>query len=160
MLELVVFYNSYMMYNRIQIEKDSISAGIMEQVTEVVTTQQETVLSYWFWVALLEFVIIILFIYKTRKKNKILDFSDVSKDKVKSAKTVDVDMANLMNSISGAKPLYKSLSRLCHPDRFINTDKQTIAENIFQQISNNKRNYKMLIELKERAIKELEIKIK
>jgi hypothetical protein len=148
------------MYNRIQIEKDSISAGIIEQVTEVVTTQQETVLSYWFWVALLEFVIIILFIYKTRKKNKILDFSDVSKDKVKSAKTADVDMANLMNSISGAKPLYKSLSRLCHPDRFINTDKQTIAENIFQEISNNKRNYKMLVELKERAIKELEIKIK
>jgi curved DNA-binding protein CbpA len=70
----------------------------------------------------------------------------------------NADMKNLVNSIAKSRELYKELSRQCHPDRFVNTDLQPTAEDIFQEISRNKRNYKILLALKERAIEKLNIK--
>ncbi|MCH3884774.1 hypothetical protein [Tenacibaculum aquimarinum] len=69
-------------------------------------------------------------------------------------------MDALMNNINSSKLLYKELSRVCHPDRFVNSDKQKIAEEIFKNISKNKRKFKELEILKERAINELKIKFK
>ena len=69
-------------------------------------------------------------------------------------------MVNLMNSINGSKDLYKQLSRICHPNRYINSDKRQVTEEIFQEISKNKRDYKKLSELKQRAITELNINLK
>jgi len=116
--------------------------------------------SLWFWVALVEFIIIIILLLKFRKKENNLKFGDLSKDKIRNAKKSDIDMGNLMNSINGSKDLYKELSRNCHPDRFVKTDKQEIAEKIFQEISKYKRDFNKLNELKQRAINELNIKFK
>jgi curved DNA-binding protein CbpA len=69
-------------------------------------------------------------------------------------------MNSLMDSINGSKDLYKELSRVCHPDRFTNSDKQKNAEEIFQEISKNKRDFNKLSELKKRVIAELNINLK
>ena len=131
-------------------------------VREAIVNSETTSFSVWFWIALAELLIIIfLFLrLRLRKKNNNLKFGDVTKDKMRDAKKSDIDMNNLMNSINGSKELYKKLSRSCHPDRFINSDKQKIAEDIFQEISKNKRDFKILTELKEKAIIELNIKFK
>jgi hypothetical protein len=114
--------------------------------------------SIWFWISIIELIIIIYLLIKISKKKDNLAFSDISKEKLKEAQKTNVDMENLMNSINGSKELYKELSRLCHPDKFVNTDKQLIADKIFQEISKNKRNYNKLIELKQTAINDLNIK--
>lgn len=137
----------------LQVKTDSV-------VAETVSNADSTTISIWFWVAIIEFVIIVFLFFKLKKKGKDLKFGNISKDKLHNAKKIDVDMDNLMNSINGSKDLYKELSRTCHPDRFINSDKQKLAEEIFQEISKHKRNFKRLTELKERAIIELNINFK
>jgi len=137
----------------LQIKADSV-------VTETISNTDATTFSMWLWVALIEFFIIVFLFLKLKKKGNDLKFGDLSKDKMRNAKKSDVDMDNLMNSINGSKDLYKELSRTCHPDRFINSDKQKLAEEIFQDISKHKRDFKKLTELKERAITELNINFK
>jgi uncharacterized protein YozE (UPF0346 family) len=138
----------------LQVKADSVV------VAETISNTDSTTFSIWFWVAIIEFVIIVFLVLKLKKKGKDLKFGDLSKDKMRDAKKADVDMDNLMNSINGSKDLYKELSRTCHPDRFINSDKQKLAEEIFQDISKHKRDFKKLTELKERAITELNINFK
>jgi hypothetical protein len=126
-------------------------------VAETISNTDSATLSMWLWVALIEFTFIIFLLFRLNKKGKDLKFGDLPKGKMKDVKKYEVDMDNLMNSINGSKDLYKELSRTCHPDRFINSDKQKLAEEIFQEISNHKRDFKKLTELKERAIAELNI---
>ena len=114
--------------------------------------------SFWFWVALLEFVII-LYLFRRKRKMKNLSFEGIAKEKIKVAQSTEIDMDNLINSISSSKELYKKLIKVCHPDKFVNTDKQILAEKISQEISKNKRNFKVLNQLKLRAEKELKIHI-
>lgn len=118
--------------------------------------------SVWFWVALIELLIILVLLLiiriKIRSKRRIA-YDDLDKRKLKKKlSNSSVDMNNLMRSINESKELYKQLSRLCHPDRFVNTDKDEIANIIFQEISKNKRNFDKLNELKQKAINELGIK--
>lgn len=89
-------------------------------------------------------------IYKRRKYLK-------QKEKLKS--DVSVDMDNLMASSFQAKALYDKLKVKCHPDRFLDEQKRAIATEIAQEMNENKYDYKKLCELKERAEKELNIKI-
>jgi hypothetical protein len=114
----------------------------------------------WFWIALIELLIIFYLIFISKKKKSELAFGDLSKKKIRNSKKSEIDMSNVMNSINGSKTLYKELSRSCHPDRFVNSDKQLIAEEIFQDITKHKRDFKKLTELKERAIIELNINFK
>ena len=113
--------------------------------------------STWFWLSIVEFTVIIFLLIRLRKKKTELAFSDLPKDKMKNAKSSAIDMDNLMNSINGSRDLYKELSKACHPDKFVNTEKQKIAEDIFQDISKDKRNFEKLLALKERAKNELNI---
>jgi len=113
--------------------------------------------STWFWLSIVEFIFIIFLLIKLKKKKTELAFSDLPKDKMKTAKSSNIDMDNLMNSINGSRDLYKELSKACHPDKFVNTEKQKIAEDIFQDISKDKRNFEKLLVLKERAKNELNI---
>jgi len=137
----------------LQVKTDSV-------VAEKISNSDSTSFSIWLWIALIEFAIIAFLLYKLNKKGNDLKFGDLSKDKMRNAKKSEVDMENLMNSINGSKDLYKKLSRTCHPDRFINSDKQELAEEIFQDISKYKRDFKKLTELKERAVTELNINFK
>jgi len=113
--------------------------------------------STWFWISIVEFAVIIFLLLRLKKKKTELAFSDLPKDKMKNAKSSSIDMDNLMNSINGSRDLYKELSKACHPDKFVNTEKQKIAEDIFQDISKDKRNFEKLLAHKERAKNELNI---
>jgi len=113
-------------------------------------------ISIWFWIAVIEFILIVWLLLKLQKQNrKNLDLFDVKKSDLK--KSGDIDMPNLMDSIFLARELYKELSRKCHPDRFINTPEYEIAEDLFQRISSNKRNYGQLKFLKEEAKNKLKL---
>lgn len=129
-------------------------------IAETIPNTDSSLFSIWFLIAIVELVIIVFLLFRLRKKRNNLKFGDLPKSKLRNAKKYDVDMNNLMNSINGSKDLYKELSRTCHPDRFINSDKHKNAEEIFQDISKNKRDFKKLTELKERAINELNINFK
>ena len=115
--------------------------------------------SFWFWVALAESILIIFLILKCLKRKYSLPFSDVTKTEFQNEKgSGEIDMSGLMDSIHGARDLYKELITKCHPTRFVNSPKQKLAEEISQEITLNKRNYKKLLALKDRAIKELNLK--
>lgn len=116
--------------------------------------------SIWIWLALIEFLIILFLIFKLKRVNNNLAFNDVTKKDIKKSQKTDIDMDNLMNSINGSRDLYKTLSKKCHPDRFVNTEQQGLAEKIFQEISKNKRDFGKLNELKSKAEKELNINFK
>ena len=113
--------------------------------------------SVFFWISILEFIVIIFLVVRFKSKRNKLDFSDLERDTVTSAKSKKIDMNNLMNSINSSRDLYKELSRKCHPDRFINDPKQKIAEEIFQEISRYERNFDKLNLIKTRAINELNV---
>lgn len=134
----------------LQINSDSLAIA-------TTSTSNGFISSTWFWLSIVEFTVIIFLLIRLRKKKTELAFSDLPKDKMKNAKSSAIDMDNLMNSINGSRDLYKELSKACHPDKFVNTEKQKIAEDIFQDISKDKRNFEKLLALKERAKNELNI---
>ena len=131
--------------------------GLMEDLVYKTKTYADSIL---FWLVLLQFVVIVFLLLKIRRHNKkSREFSNISKSQFKKAQSSKIDMNNLMNSINAARPLYKQLSRVCHPDRFIDPEKNLIAQQIFQEISKHKRDYNQLNLLKTRAEKELNINL-
>jgi hypothetical protein len=119
--------------------------------------QLPTLDSIWFWIAIIELLLIFLLLYKLKSKKNKSQLSDFEKKNIKNSRNNEIDMDNLMNSIHNSRTLYKELSKKCHPDRFVNHSKQKISEEIFQEISKNERNFDQLNLLKSRAITELNI---
>jgi hypothetical protein len=118
----------------------------------------EQSISIWIWIALAELLIIAWLIWKIKRgKRQNLDLTKISKSDLRKD-TENIEMKDVVDSMHKSRELYKELSKLCHPDKFINTSLQSIAEEIFQEISRNKRNYKQLVALKLRAINELNLK--
>ena len=113
--------------------------------------------SLWFWFSIIELLLIIYLIYKLKSKSKKVELTDLDTNKIINSINIKIDMNNLMNSIHNSRTLYKELSKKCHPDRFINDPKQKKAEEIFQEITKNERNYEKLSLLKLRAENELNI---
>lgn len=137
--------------------------NIYLQINTVKTAVQEdlstdfTLTSFWLWIAVVECFIIVFLLLRLKSKKKNLAFEDLGKSSIKKAKEQNIDMDNLMNSINGSRALYKELSKKCHPDRFVNDARQKLAEDIFQEISSNKRDFDKLSTLKKRATEELNI---
>ncbi len=137
------------------IEESSDIIGKSEKVNiHVLLNNQQFYYSIWFWVAFIELIIVFCLINKTLKIRKINKSSIIKRGGNLSSSEMD----NLIYSIHHSKSLYKELNRVCHPDRFINDEKLFIAESIFQEITENEKNYSNLLELKSRAEKELNIK--
>jgi hypothetical protein len=136
--------------NLLQIKSDSLTLASTSSSNGFLS-------STWFWISIIEFIVIIFLLNRVSRKKTELTFSDLPIDKHKNAKSTSIDMDNLINSINGSRELYKELSKICHPDKFLNSDKRKIAEDIFQEISKDKRNYEKLLAHKERAKKELNI---
>lgn len=107
----------------------------------------------WFYISVLEFVVIaILFIRMvsiTQKKHNI-------KKEILSAGNIDYD--NIIQSSFNSKPLYDTLKKKCHPDKFMDKESNAIATEIFAKIVENKYNYQALSALKMEA--EIKLKIK
>ncbi len=104
----------------------------------------------WLWIALCEAVIVIVLLLMIAHKNTTF---------YKRKSTIlaeQPDFGNIFNSAFNAEPLYKELSRICHPDRFApDEQKMAIADDIFQRVSKNRNNIKVLQELKIEISKKL-----
>lgn len=99
--------------------------------------------NYWFYISIIEFCLIVflilnrVFLKKTQhnKKQEILNS--------------EADFENILNSSFNSKEVYDELKVKYHPDRFIDDEnKRIIANQIFQEITENKYNFKKLQELK------------
>lgn len=101
-----------------------------------------------FTLTIIIFVSIIFKFIRHRQKIK-------SKDELEKYKKQEVSMDNVFYSINQSKELYKDLSKKCHPDKFIGSEKYHLAEQIFQDLTENKRNYKELLRIKSRIHNEL-----
>jgi hypothetical protein len=136
---------------------DTILTDSIKTVNQVISkTDKEIISSHniWMWIAIIELTLIIYLILFRKKKpeNPRVQFK-------RQAKEGDIDFGNIINSSFHVKPLYDELKLKCHPDRFPNDiEKNQIALELFQEISKNKTNYKKLIELKELAKQNLNIK--
>lgn len=109
----------------------------------------------WFYIAIIEFLIILILLFVLRKKSKVSG-GVVSKKEVLDG---EVDFVNLHDSIWKSQALYDKLKVKCHPDRFpTDPEKSEIAGNLFQEISKNKNDYNKLLELKKQAENKLNIK--
>ncbi|MFM7014770.1 hypothetical protein [Flavobacterium sp.] len=71
--------------------------------------------------------------------------------------TVKLDFDNVFNSIGLAGILYDQLKKRIHPDREKDDQKKELANELAQLISENRRDYNKLLELKKRAELELNI---
>lgn len=116
--------------------------------------------SLWLWLSIIEFLVIIFLIYKIKSKKELAILTDLDIESIKKAKGNKIDMDSLMDNIHNSRNLYKELSRKCHPERFVNDDRQVLAEEIFKEISENERNHEKLSFLKLRAEKELKLTFK
>lgn len=134
---------------------------IFQNIDKVQNVQLEAegTISIWFWIALLEFLLIVIFIVILLRRNSSTQNVNEHFDELKKAKNTNINMDDLMGDINHSKELYKELSKVCHPDKFVNSELKQKAELIFQEISKNKRNYKKLKELKERAKEELNLNL-
>ena len=109
--------------------------------------------SVWLYVVLfvvfVSIVIGILTYYKSERyknKKKLLDAPG------------NIDFNNVMNNAFLSKNLYDELKSKCHPDKFeANPILCAKATEIMALIVKNKHNYQELCQLKERAIRELDI---
>lgn len=110
-------------------------------------------------VAAAEFLIILFLIFKLTKKNFVKENSSSAKDLILNAKGDSINMNDLMNNINKSKELYKKLNSKCHPDRFLDSQQNHLANSFFQEITKNQRNYQRLLELKEQVQKELNVTI-
>lgn len=127
----------------------------LEVINEASTSES----SIWKYVSLVQFGVIAYLAYKLYRKKPEIQFKNVNRETVKEAASKELDMENVINSINKAKPLFKELSKKCHPDKFTNSDKHDSALQIYQKITTNKRNYSKLLDLKVLAEEELDIKI-
>ncbi|MDR2125484.1 MAG: hypothetical protein LBP63_01470 [Prevotellaceae bacterium] len=115
----------------------------------------------WMCIALVELILIVFLLMKI-KKGKVKWQENLSrKEQFKQdALKEEIDFGNIIQSSFHAQQLYDKLKIKCHPDRFPNdAEKNEIANEIFQEIAKNKRNYKKLLELKAQAEQQLNINI-
>jgi len=137
--------NSNVLQDSLKIVNKSIKANNIEPYEHI---------NWWFWIAIAQFIIIIFLIFTLISKN-----NQSLKRKLKkelSDNTIDFD--NIINSSFNSTNIYNELKVKCHPDRFPNDiKKNTIAEKLFQEITENKNNIKRLLELKKKAEQELNI---
>lgn len=117
---------------------------------------EDSQFNWWMIIAIIEFVIIVLFLL-TRKKTTYDTISNI-KAGVKSEGQINFD--NLNKSFFHAEELYKKLIIKCHPDRFApDVEKMKIATEISTRIGKYKNNYERLEAIKEEAQNKLNINI-
>lgn len=111
-------------------------------------------INWWFWIAIIQFIIIIYLIRTIRIKR-----GHSLKQKLKKESLGNnIDFDNIINSSFNSNKIYDELKIKCHPDLFHNdSQKKQIAENLFQEITKNKNNVQRLLQLREQAKQELNI---
>ena len=126
----------------------------LQGVAGAVTTGNFQESDVWFYIAMVEFVIIFFLLLFAFRRGT----TRVEKQKLRGRIKSDVDFQNIINSSFHATEIYNELKVKCHPDRFIgDVEKNATANRIFQEVTKNKMNYKRLQELKKEAEESLGI---
>ena len=126
----------------------------LQGVAGAVTTGNFQESDVWFYIAMVEFVIIFFLLLFAFRRGT----TRVEKQKLRESIKRDVDFQNIINSSFHATEIYNELKVKCHPDRFIgDVEKNATANRIFQEVTKNKMNYKRLQELKKEAEESLGI---
>lgn len=112
--------------------------------------------NFWIIISCLELLIILFLLLRIKKSKK----NAIPKTQKQQIISENVDFENIFNSAFHANELYDRLKIKCHPDRFpIDSELNIKANEIFQEITKNKNNYKELKRLQQKAINELDIKL-
>lgn len=128
----------------------------IQQATQTVVDSTSTGSQIWMIIAIGEFVFILFLLFRSKgsKKSK----RQLLKEEV--LKEGSIDFGNTMKSAFHSNELYHPLIRACHPDRFPNDiQKQAIASELSQRITESKLDYAKLLSLKEEAEQKLNIHI-
>ncbi len=134
---------------------------IQDSIVVAVKRSLETTIpqtNLWIWISIFEAICIIgllLILLKRQQKQ-----TKIRHQFKTDAKKGEVDFNNIIISSFHAGDLYNQLKKVCHPDRFSSDPELAAkADNLFQQITQNKHDLKKLQELKIKAVQELHIKI-
>ena len=126
----------------------------LQGVAGAVTTGNFQESDVWFYIAMVEFVIIFFLLLFAFRRGT----TRVEKQKLRESIKSDVDFQNIINSSFHATEIYNELKVKCHPDRFIgDVEKNATANRIFQEVTKKKMKYKRLQELKKEAEESLGI---
>lgn len=142
----------------IDLFQDSVQFGLTDQVAK--TLEKDVSggdANWWMIIAISEFVVILILLMKPALFRRKETLGDGVFQRINDLKKSEVDMENVMNSITSAKTLYKELITKCHPDRFQDESMREKAEKLSQEISSSQRDYAKLMELKNRARQDLNI---
>lgn len=134
------------------------SSNTVKYLSEIMMPQTDNN-SLWMWIAIFETICIVflLILFLLRRQSKYTQNQQQFKTNAKKGK---VDFNNIIVSSFHASELYNQLKKVCHPDRFSSEPELMVkADNLFQQITQNKHDLKKLQELKVEAMKELHINI-
>ncbi len=127
------------------------AAVVQQNITDNV--EATTLWSVWSIVAisvtLFAVLALVLYIFRDKKKRRV-------KDKIMN-ETADVGF-NTLNEWKKAERLYNELKRICHPDLF-HDERNEIANEIFQRLTENKYRYQELLKIRDEAIEKLGIKV-
>jgi hypothetical protein len=128
--------------------------GSLQDTLHIATSGQQTFLPMWVpWIIIGVQAVAIGFLAR-RKRQHNQAFSEIDKKSI-SDKANPIDIDNIVESMYAAAPLYKKLSRQCHPDRFVNSSLAEKANELFQEVSRHRRNFSELQRLEKLVATEL-----
>lgn len=135
----------------------------LSQVSSAIesTITQETNIWQWIvWILCVLCIIELFIILNQRRRNKPIVIKPVDTLRAQVQNDDPIDFTNIMNSAFLSVDLYDKLKVKCHPDSFASDPvKQAVADNLFQRITQNRVNYKVLLELKQEAERKLNVTI-
>ena len=127
----------------------------ISQLSEQVTRFGVGGINFWFVCAVVELIVIAILLIKMKKPTK----KKINSIKEEVKKEGPIDFGDVINNAFNAGAIYDDLKRKCHPDRFIeDPEKEAVANDLFQRITQNKHNISNLKKLKEEAVQKLGIK--
>jgi hypothetical protein len=131
---------------------DTLANDTISQLINVGLVDGNDNSNLWMYVALIEVMVIIgLILFRKKDKNERV------KLKKKILSENKVDFSNVINSSFRSKTLYDNLKKQCHPDKYKDEALNAEATEIFQLLVKYRYDYNKLLELRERAVKNLMI---
>ena len=127
----------------------------IHQLTGQMQQTSSTGINIWLIVAIVEFAVIV-YLLLTK-----LNISNSKKAQIKNEVMQEgsIDFSNVLNNAFNSKEIYDDLKKKCHPDRFVDdAEREAIANELFQRITQNQHNIDKLRKLREEAVQKLGIK--
>lgn len=127
----------------------------IHQLTGQMQQTSSTGINIWLIVAIVEFAVIV-YLLLTK-----LNMNNGKKARIKNEVMQEgsIDFSNVLNNAFNSKEIYDDLKKKCHPDRFVDdAEREAIANELFQRITQNQHNIDNLRKLREEAVQKLGIK--